>query len=72
MRDHDVYTDLYYQQFSLNGARFRQYKWLMALEIGEYYKQKCKKFTFLDARFYKSGQLRGENRGARGLQFEIC
>ena len=32
--------DLYYQQFVLNGARFRQYKWLWLWRLSEYYKQK--------------------------------
>ena len=32
--------DLYYQQFVLNGARFRQYKWKWLWRLSEYYKQK--------------------------------
>ena len=32
--------DLYYQQFVLNGARFRQYKWLWLWRLSEYYKKK--------------------------------
>ena len=30
--------DLFYQQFVLNGARFRQYKWLWLWRLSEYYK----------------------------------
>jgi genome maintenance exonuclease 1 len=32
--------DLFYQQFVLNGARFRQYKWLWLWRLNEYYKKK--------------------------------
>ena len=32
--------DLYYQQFVLNGARFRHYKWMWLWRLSEYYKQK--------------------------------
>ena len=32
--------DLFYQQFVLNGSRFRQYKWLWLWRLSEYYKQK--------------------------------
>ena len=31
--------DLYYQQFVLNGARFRQYKWLWLQRLSEYYRK---------------------------------
>ena len=30
--------DLFYQQFVLNGSRFRQYKWLWLWRLSEYYK----------------------------------
>ena len=32
--------DLFYQQFVLNGARFRQYKWKWLERLSEYYRQK--------------------------------
>jgi genome maintenance exonuclease 1 len=32
--------DLFYQQFVLNGSRFRQYKWLWLWRLSEYYKKK--------------------------------
>ena len=32
--------DLFYQQFVLNGSRFRQYKWLWLWRLSEFYKQK--------------------------------
>ena len=32
--------DLFYQQFVLNGARFRQYKWKWLWRLSEYYKTK--------------------------------
>ena len=32
--------DLFYQQFVLNGSRFRQYKWLWLARLSEYYKKK--------------------------------
>ena len=32
--------DLFYQQFVLNGSRFRQYKWLWLWRLSEYYRQK--------------------------------
>lgn len=32
--------DLFYQQFVLNGAKFRQYKWLWLARLSEYYKTK--------------------------------
>jgi len=32
--------DLFYQQFVLNGAKFRQYKWLWLWRLNEYYKTK--------------------------------
>ena len=32
--------DLFYQQFVLNGSRFRQYKWKWLWRLSEYYKQK--------------------------------
>ena len=32
--------DLFYQQFVLNGSRFRQYKWKCLWRLSEYYKQK--------------------------------
>jgi len=34
--------DLYYQQFVLNGARFRQYKWKWLWRLSEYYKSASK------------------------------
>ena len=32
--------DLFYQQFVLNGARFRHYKWMWLWRLSEYYKTK--------------------------------
>ena len=32
--------DLFYQQFVLNGSRFRQYKWLWLYRLSEYYRLK--------------------------------
>ncbi len=32
--------DLFYQQFVLNGSRFRQYKWLWLARLSEYYSKK--------------------------------
>ena len=32
--------DLFYQQFVLNGARFRHYKWMWLWRLSEYYKSK--------------------------------
>ena len=32
--------DLFYQQFVLNGSRFRQYKWKWLWRLSEYYKKK--------------------------------